>query len=141
MALGVLLCLLVNCEETASQPEEEAPALSVPPATDRVTYDPAKGAHIVQPEMIKMLGDTLGIVMYESVLEPGDTAAWHEHPYHTVYVLEGGALTVYFGNMEPQLFELPQGVALIQPPLGDMAINTGETPVRLLTHDIYSLDP
>ena len=93
------------------------------------------------PQVVKMLGDTLGVVMYESVMEPGDSAVWHEHPYHTVYVLEGGTLTVYFEDMEPQLFELPQGAALIQPPLGDAAVNTGETTVRLLTHELYSLDP
>ncbi|WP_420460378.1 cupin domain-containing protein [Neolewinella sp.] len=104
-------------------------------------YDRNKGLDRIHPKAVQLLGDTFGIVMYESVLQPGDSVVWHEHPYHTVYVLEGGSLTVYFEDMEPQPFELPKGAALIQPPLGDMAVNTGETSVRLLTHDLYSLNP
>ena len=93
------------------------------------------------PESIKMLADTFGVVMYESVMEPGDSAVWHEHPYHTVYVLEGGTLAVYFEGMEKQIMELPTGLGFIQPPSGDAAVNIGETTIRILTHDIYDLNP
>ena len=137
----LLLAVLSACGESSARDQTTDVTAAV--ESDSVTspFDQSKGLHRVMPQVVKMLGDTLGVVMYESVMEPGDSAVWHEHPYHTVYVLEGGTLTVYFEDMEPQLFELPQGAALIQPPLGDAAVNTGETTVRLLTHELYSLDP
>ena len=140
-AVMVLLSVLLACESSSAQGETAGAPAAAPSEPAASRYDPAQGAHALMPKKVKLLGDTFGIVMYESVMEPGDSAIWHEHPYHTVYVLEGGSLTVYFEDGEPQPFELPQGAALIQPPLGDAAVNTGETTVRLLTHDLYSLNP
>jgi len=136
---AMLLLSFTACKQSTTKPKKDGEKLVEKPA--KQVFDPAKGGHEVGSEMTKMLGDTLGIVMYEMIMEPGDSIAWHEHPYHTVYVLDGGKLAVYFEGMGKQVMELPKGFALIQPPLGDAAVNVGETTIRLLTHDIYSLDP
>jgi quercetin dioxygenase-like cupin family protein len=139
----LLLLSFTACKPVTSNAEKEGVDETVKgvdtPA--KPVYDPAKGGHVIGSEMTRMLGDTLGIVMYESILKPGDSVAWHEHPYHTVYVLEGGTLAVYFEDMKKHVLELPAGLSLIQPPAGDAAVNIGETTIRLLTHDIYALDP
>jgi quercetin dioxygenase-like cupin family protein len=139
----LLLLSFTACKPVTSNAEKEGVdgAVVEVETPAKPLYDPAKGLHVIAPEMTKMLGDTLGIVMYESIMKPGDSVAWHEHPYHTVYVLEGGTLAVYFEDMKKQIFELPTGLALTQPPAGDAAVNIGETTIRLLTHDIYALDP
>ena len=107
--------------------------------TNRTTYDRNKGAHIVAPEMTKLLKDTLGIVMYELTIEPGDTLPWHEHPYHTSYILEGGTLKIIFED-RTVIWDFPKGSAGLGPPFGDIAINTGETTIKVLMHELYSLD-
>ncbi len=100
-------------------------------------YDPSMDLTITGGESIEILGDTLGIKMYIGTMQPGDSVAWHTHPDHSVYVIEGGTLTVYFKGMEKQIMELPAGVGFISPPLADAAVNTGNTTIKLLTHDIY----
>ena len=138
----VLLLAFTACNPTANTEEKTGnDKVSEVEKPHRTVYDPAKGGHVIAPEMTRILGDTLGIVMYESIMNPGDSVAWHEHPYHTFYVLEGGTLAVYFQDMERQVIELPTGFGLIQPPAGDAAVNIGETTIRLLSHDIYALDP
>lgn len=75
--------------------------------------------------------------MYLTTLEPGDSLTFHAHPNHTFYVLGGGTLAVYFKGKEKQEMELPQGFGLISPPNADAAVNTGNTVIKLLMHDIY----
>jgi len=100
-------------------------------------YDPSMDLMITGGEAIEILGDTLGIKMYIGTMQPGDSVAWHFHPDHTIYVIEGGTLAVYFEGMEKQIMELPAGLGFISPPLSDAAVNTGNTTIKLLTHDIY----
>ncbi|MCP9236305.1 hypothetical protein [Lewinella sp. JB7] len=142
LSTGLLVATLISCDQQTPPPEEiDDPVAVEADPVEEPTYDPSEGLHRLAPEMLTMIQDTLGIVMYEAVMEPGDSVGWHEHPVHTVYVLQGGTLAVYFEGMERQVLELPTGLALIQPALGDAAVNIGDTPVRLLTHDLYSLAP
>jgi quercetin dioxygenase-like cupin family protein len=105
--------------------------------SDIPAYDPAMDLMITAGEAIEKLGDTLGIKMYVGTMHPGDSVALHTHPDHTVYVLEGGTLAVYFEGTEKQIMELPAGVGFVSPPLSDAAVNIGNTTIKLLTHDIY----
>lgn len=107
----------------------------------RQIHDPAKGGHLISKEVTRIVGETMGILIYELIMKQGDSVPLHEHPYHTFYVLEGGTLAIYFVDMEKQILELPAGFGMIQPPSGDAAVNIGETTVLLLSHDIYALDP
>ena len=137
---ALLLLSISACKQSTDETKGNA-ILAEVEADSKPIYDPAKGGHIVGSEMTKMLVDTLGIVMYEFIMKPGDSVGWHEHPIHTVYMLEGGTLAVYDKNMERQVFELPADVGFLGLPEGDAAVNIGETTVRFLTHDIYSLNP
>lgn len=62
--------------------------------------------------------------MYVRTIQP---VGWHFHPDHTVYVLEGGTLAVYFnGSDEKKIFELPAGLGIISSSLSDAAVNAGD---------------
>lgn len=137
---ALLLLSFTACKQDASKTENASKTIVEVETPTKSTYDPAKGAHIIAPEMTKMLSDTLGIVMYELIMEPGDSLAWHQHPNHTFYVLEGGTLAVTFDGMERQVLELPSGFGAYGPPSGDVAVNIGKSTIKILAHDIYSLN-
>lgn len=100
-------------------------------------YDPAMEPLTVGAAFSKKLGDTLNIKMYESILKPGDSAALHTHPDHTVYILQGGKLAVTFQGTGRQVMDLPTGMGFISGPVSDAAKNIGNTTIRLLVTDIY----
>lgn len=139
LTLLLVALWLSACKQATSPPEQES-TKTVAEIPVKHDYDPGKGSHIVGAGMTKMITDTLGSVMYELTMKPGDSLGWHQHPFHTVFVLEGGKLAVYFdGSEEKQIMELPTGFGMLGHPSGDAAVNVGETTVRLLTHDLYSL--
>ena len=75
-------------------------------------------------------------------MEPGDSLAWHLHPNHTFYVLEGGTLAVTVDSMEEKkVLELSAGFGSYGPPSADVAVNIGESTIKVFLHDIYSLNP
>ncbi len=75
--------------------------------------------------------------MYEFTLKPGDSAALHTHPDHSIYVLQGGKLAVTFQGSGRQIMDLKTGTGFISGPLSDAGKNIGTTTVRLLVTDIY----
>jgi len=70
----------------------------------------------VRAQFSKLLHDTLGIKMYEFTLKPGDSAALHAHPDHTVYVLQGGKALISFNGATAQEMELKTGMGFISSP-------------------------
>lgn len=133
------LCLLGRNQSAEKENSADAVSSNVENKghADMPAYDPAMDLALTGGNSIEMLGDTLGIKMYIGAMVPGDSVAWHYHPDHTIYVLEGGTLAVYFEGAEKQIMELPDGIGLISPPLSDAAVNIGNTTIKLLTHDIY----
>jgi len=129
--------LLTGCNQSADTENNADSATATEEQTDMPAYDPAMDLALTGGDSIEMLGDTLGIKMYIGSMAPGDSVAWHYHPDHTIYVLEGGTLAVYFEGEEKQTMELPDGIGLISPPMTDAAVNIGNTTIKLLTHDIY----
>ena len=130
LSIGVFASEKPEADTIQEQTEEEH---------NWTTYDRNQGAHIVAPELTKILQDKHGIVMYELTMEPGDTLPWHEHPPHTFYILEEGTLEVIFEDSTVTSF-FPKGKTNFGSPFGDMAINTGETTIKILMHEFYSLD-
>ncbi len=131
---------LIGCTqsaETENKVDAVTATMGSEEQTDMPAYDPAMDLALTGGDSIEMLGDSLGIKMYIGSIAPGDSVAWHYHPDHTVYVLEGGTLAVYFEGAEKQIMELPDGIGFISPPLSDAAVNIGNTTIKLLTHDIY----
>ena len=94
-------------------------------------YDINQGAHIVAPNLTRIRQYREGIVMYELTMEPGDTLPWHEHPTHTFFILEEGTLEVIFEDSTKTSF-YPKGKTNFGSPSGEMAINTGETTIKIL---------
>ncbi len=75
--------------------------------------------------------------MYEFTVKPGDSAAMHTHPDHTVYVLQAGKLAVTFKGAGRQIMDFKAGTGFISGPLSDAGKNVGTTTVKLLVTDIY----
>ena len=73
-------------------------------------------------------------------MEPGDTLPWHTHPPHTFYILEEGTLDVIFGNGSTKTSFYSKGQTNFGNPFTDMAINTGQTTIKVLLHEFYTLE-
>lgn len=139
LIFGLLLMGCNQAAKTADKKDMETPGVvnEKIQKSDLPVYDPAMDLMITASENIEILGDTLGVKMYIGTIHPGDSIALHAHPDHTIYVLEGGTLAVYFEGKEKQIMELPAGMGFFSPPLSDAAVNVGNTTIKLLTHDIY----
>lgn len=139
---GLLLATLwlIGCNQSAEKENNAEATTSTAESeeqTDMPAYDPAMDLALTGGDSIEVLADTLGIKMYIGSMAPGDSVAWHSHPDHTIYVLKGGTLAVYFKGAEKQIMELPDGIGFISPSMSDAAVNIGNTTIKLLTHDVY----
>ena len=134
---GIFLALLmaiafIACNEPAKKDE---PAKSE--AASMTAIDPAMDPVKVEADFVKVLADTLNVKLYEITLNPGDSTALHTHPDYTLYVLQGGTLTIYPKDGEPKVNELQTGMGVIFPTTTHSGKNTGTTIVKLLVADIY----
>ncbi|NGP75127.1 cupin domain-containing protein [Balneolaceae bacterium YR4-1] len=142
LVIAALIFTLTACNQQSENMNQNEAATEASPVEQNEqysisTYDPAMDLTVIGADNVEILGDTLGIKMYIGRMEPGDSVGWHFHPDHTVYVIEGGTLDVYFKGGDKQTMELPTGVGFVSSSLTDAAINTGNTTIKLLTHDIY----
>lgn len=83
---------LIGCNpsaETETNGDAASAAVESEEQTDMAAYDPTMDLALTGGDSIQILGDTLGIKMYIASMAPGDSVAWHYHPDHTIYVLEG----------------------------------------------------
>ncbi|HMT95559.1 MAG TPA: hypothetical protein PKC62_02645 [Ferruginibacter sp.] len=138
----ISVLILISCKQptTTSEKHEKDTtqvASTAVDATSMPAYDPTMDPLTVGAKFSKLLQDTLGIKMYEFTLKPGDSAALHAHPDHTVYVLQGGKALISFNGAAPQEMELKTGMGFISPSLNDYGKNIGATTIKLLVTDIY----
>ena len=70
--------------------------------------------------------------MMEVTFAPGQKIAMHEHPKHSIYVLQGGTLKITQEGKEPQVMQLKPGETLIMEAQKHEAQNTGKSRVKLL---------
>ena len=137
----ISVLFLVACNDTATTSEKnDKDTTSVASNSDAPAmpaYDPAMEPLTVGAKFSKKLADTLGIKMYEFTLAPGDSAALHAHPDHTVYVLQGGTASISFNGAAPQVMELKTGMGFVSGSLTDAGKNIGTTTIKLLVADIY----
>jgi quercetin dioxygenase-like cupin family protein len=75
--------------------------------------------------------------MYEITLKPGDTVALHNHPDHSMYVIQGGKLSIGVQGGETKEFDMKPGMGMMTGPENHNGKNVGNTTVKLLLHDIY----
>jgi len=132
---------LIACNEPAAtsgkNDSDTTPVVSNSDKSTIPVYDPALEPLTVGAQFSKKLHDTLNIKMYEFTLKPGDSAAIHAHPDHTVYVLQGGTALISFNGAAPQVMELMTGTGFIAPALTDAGKNIGTTTIKLVVTDIY----
>jgi quercetin dioxygenase-like cupin family protein len=137
----ISVLFLIGCNQSATTSEKnDKDTTAVVTSSETSTmppYDPAMEPLTVGAKFIKKLGDTLNMKMYEFTLKPGDSAAIHAHPDHTVYVLQGGKLSISFNSAAPQEMVLKTGDGFISPSLTDAGKNIGTTTIKLVVTDIY----
>ena len=144
ISLFVLISVsfLVSCDQSSGTSEKnDKDTTAVVTSSDTSSmpaYDPAMEPLTVGAKFSKKLSDTLGVKMYEFTVKPGDSWALHNHPDHTVYVLQGGKMALFIQAIGKQdTLTFPTGMGLINGPLSDSGKNIGNTTIKLLVQDIY----
>jgi len=137
----ISILFLIGCNESETTSEKNDVNTNTAATNERDSsmpaYDPALEPLTVGAQFSKKLHDTLNIKMYEFTINPGDSAALHAHPDHTVYVLQGGKALISFNGAAPQEMELITGTGFISPALTDAGKNIGNTTIKLIVTDIY----
>jgi uncharacterized RmlC-like cupin family protein len=136
------ILFFVSCKDSQTPSENNIVNTATPTTTNNnnsqiPAYDPALDPLKVGAAFTKLLHDTLNIKMYEFTIKPGDSAALHAHPDHTVYVLQGGKALIYFNGGAPTEMNLVTGTGFISAGLTDAGKNIGNTTIKLLVTDIY----
>ena len=135
------LTLLIACNNsestTDSQTKDSSAVVSSADSSSMPVYDPALEPLTVGARFSKLMADTLNIKMYEFTIAPGDSAALHAHPDHTVYVVQGGKALLSFNGNPPVEMELKTGTGFVAGPLTDHGKNIGNTTIKLIVTDIY----
>lgn len=130
---------IISCNESSAPVPQNTDTIAETKkdTTPEFKYDPSFDGALISPASTKILGDTLGIKMYEIELKPGDSARLHRHPDHAVYVLQGGKLAVYFDGTNRVEIDMPTGGSITNGPVADAAKNIGKTTIKLLIVDLY----
>jgi len=140
LALVLFLSVMtVSCEQKpkeAPAPPEAPAAPEAPVATESYTVDEAMNPLHVYRDKTNVFVDTLGIQMYELILNPGDSIGLHTHLDHTIYILEGGTLTIWVGGTRKKEVTFEAGQGWIGGSLTDVAKNTGDTRFRAILTEI-----
>lgn len=137
--LMVSAFMLFSCNNAETTSEtNDINATSTADTSTILAYNPAMDPVTTGGQMVKRLGDTLGVKMYEFTVKPGESWGLHTHPDHTVYMLEGGKMALYMqetGRLDTLTF--PTGMALVSGSLTDSGRNVGNTTIKMLVTDIY----
>jgi uncharacterized RmlC-like cupin family protein len=137
----ISVLFLLSCNQPATTSEKKdtdtTTAVTSRDTSSMPAYDPAMDALKVAAKFSKLLHDTLNIKMYVVTLKPGDSAALHAHPDHTVYVLQGGKALISFNGAPSAVMNLVEGTGFVAPALTDAGKNIGITTIKLVVTDIY----
>lgn len=137
----ISILFLIGCNDATTDSDktdkDTTTAVTHEDNSSMPAYDAAMDPLTVEAAFAKKLGDTLNIKMYEITLKPGDSVALHTHPDHTLYVLQGGKLSITAQGKEAQELDLKAGMGMVAPAETHHGKNIGTTTVKLLVHDIY----
>lgn len=136
---------LISCNKPAKTTEKSVQDTTQVATTHDTpsmpAYDPALDPFNVSGTNAKLLGDTLGMKLFEWWINPGELLPLHTHPDHAVYVLEGGKAMVYSNDIpgaeKGMPIELQAGQGWIGGMLSDSARNIGTTVIRVVEVDVY----
>ncbi|MBK8953971.1 MAG: hypothetical protein IPM34_00235 [Saprospiraceae bacterium] len=94
--------------------------------------DVAKAA----PNVYKLISDTLGIRLFEIEFEPGESAAFHKHPDHAVYVLTPGILEITHADGKKETLEFQSGFGGVFPSEGHSARNLTQNTIKAIVVEV-----
>jgi len=97
---------------------------------------PAQDPVKVAPEMHKVLVDTNGVRLYVTTFEPGSVVSTHYHPFHVVYILEGGELTITDEKGKATVMSAKAGDAFPGSETVHTTKNTGTTRVKAVVVEV-----
>jgi len=95
--------------------------------------DPAKAASNVYKNI---LVDNENVRVIAIEFAPGETAAWHQHPNHVIYVLTDGKLEVTEKGKTSVVLDLKAGTAMYMPAVTHMAKNIGTKTLKMVVTEI-----
>ncbi len=133
LALGVSLVLVAcNQSDTKEEPKADSTAATkteaMPPAIpDAVTSN---------PNLYKVVADTMGIRMLEVTYKPGDSSVLHSHADYAIYATEGGTATFYGKDGAKMENTLPKGAIMIRPAEAHSVKNTGKTDLKVMLFEV-----
>jgi quercetin dioxygenase-like cupin family protein len=136
LSLIIVACNTAN-NDTETNANDTAAGVANTDTSSMPAYDPALDPWNVEAPFAKKFGDTLGIKMFEVTLKPGDSVALHRHPDHTLYVVQGGKISITTQGGGRQELELPTGAGFVNATTTHSGKNIGNTTVRLLVTDIH----
>ena len=139
MAITVSV-LFAACNDAATDSEKtdkDTTSATTDGDNSMPAYDAALDPLTVEAAFANKLADTLNIKMYEVTLKPGDSVALHNHPDHSLYVIQGGKLSITVQGGEAKEFDMKPGMGMITGPENHYGKNIGNSTLKLLVHDIY----
>lgn len=98
--------------------------------------DPNTNAVKIAPTLYKTLADTLGLRILEVNYKPGQEAAMHSHPDHTLYVIDGGSGTFTDKDGKKMDLTMTRGMTMIVPAGTHSVKNTGKTTLKAILVEI-----
>ncbi len=139
VSISVLFLIGCNDASTDSEKTDKDTSSSVMnnDKSDMPAYDAAMDPLTVEAAFANKLADTLNVKMYEVTLKPGDSVALHNHPDHSLYVIQGGKLSITVQGAEAKEFDMKAGMGMMTGPENHTGKNVGNTTIKLLLHDIY----
>ena len=100
------------------------------------TMDANTDAVKVAPNLYKTVADSLGLRIVEVNYKPGQEAAMHSHPDHTLYVIDGGTGTFTDKDGKTMELTMTKGMTMIVPGGTHSVKNTGKTTLRAILVEI-----
>jgi quercetin dioxygenase-like cupin family protein len=128
MAIAFIAC---NSEAKKEEPAKTETA-TMPPYD--AAMDPLK---VEAANITNKFADTLGVKFYQVDIKPGDSVAFHTHPDHLVYVMDGGLLKLMSKGGTWQDVEFKTGMGVMTGPDTHTGKNVGTTTIKLIVADIY----
>ena len=134
-AIGISLALAAcNQSDKTAETKTADSTTTAKPATEPAATVP--DAIKADPNLYKVLADSMGIRIMEATYNPGDSSAMHSHPDYAIYTLEGGMGTFYSKDGSKMDHEMKAGIIMIHPAEVHSVKNTGKTPIKVILFEV-----
>ncbi len=137
LAMSILMALIAcnsggTKEAAATDSTTIAKTDTVQHGTQGATLDALK----TDPNLYKLIKDTLGIRIIESTYKPDDSSSMHSFNDHAVYVIDGGSISFIDKNGTKDTREFKTGTSIIEPAVTHAMKNVGKTTCKILIVEV-----